>query len=194
MSLVLNTTLEDQFSNSYADIAYADAYFTDHYNTTKSTLWLALTDPQKTTLLIKACRIIETVRFTEDSSRDSGYGLHYDKRSQRVFQLNVERIPLKYYFYQNLQFPRNLDVNLVDGSKFIPEPVLTAQCEQAVYSLSFDDSAIANRLTGVVKDQTAVGSIRLRQEYANSGTELCPTAVEMLRPFMLKLSGKTRRQ
>ncbi len=66
MSIILNNALTDQYANSYCDVNYADSYWTDHYNQTKAAQWLALTNQQKINLLVEACRVIETVRFTQN--------------------------------------------------------------------------------------------------------------------------------
>src|SRR5262249_49375286 len=111
-----------------------------------------------------------------------------------VFQFNDIRIPVRFFYYQALQFPRNLDVDVNTGQTFIPEEVLMAQCEQAIYSLSFDETAIANRLQGVTEDTTSLGNIRVRQNLVSDGTEFSPSALEHLKKFFLKTSSRFGRQ
>ncbi len=196
MALTLNTTLADEFANSYADVAYADAYWEGHYSTVKAAQWAALTSPQKINLLIQSCRIIETLRFT-NIERPGDYvssRLHYDRRSHTVLSLNERSVVTKWNVLQRLQFPRNYDRNTATGALYIPEPVLLAQCEQAVYTMNFDDTAVANRLQGVTEDITTVGNIHLRQNYAVGGTQLSPTALDLVRPYLLATSVQIRRQ
>src|ERR1700675_4761813 len=109
MPLTLDTTLADMYANSYITVAYADDYWSNHYNSTKAAQWLALNTGQKGNLLIQACRTIETARFTENVRLRDGYPLLYDRRTRVVVQLNDQIQPVKYYYYQRLQFPRNLD-------------------------------------------------------------------------------------
>lgn len=193
MSITLNTTLADKYANSYATAAYCDDFWSNHYNTAKAIQWAALTDGQKTTLLIKSCRVVETARFTLFSNLAQWIPLYYDRRTGIVAQLNTQVDPVRYYYYQALQFPRNLDRDINTGDLFIPEPVLMAQCEQTVYSLNFDDTAVANRMQGIVTDHTYVGNIKLAQAYVGNGSEWSPQALEYIRPLLLKTSSRVRR-
>lgn len=194
MALTLNTTLADPYANSYIDITYCSDYWANHYNQVKAAQWAALTPGQQNNLLIEACRVLETARYTENVRLRDGYPLLYDRRTRVVVQLNDQIQPVKYYFYQRLQFPRNLDRDVTTGTLFVPEPILMAQAEQTVYTLNFDDTALANRAMGVTADYINVGNIRLRQSYVSDGSTFSPTALEYVRPYLLKSSYQARRQ
>lgn len=191
---VLDNTMTDPYANSYVDVAYCDDHWANHWDSIKAGQWQALQEPQKERLLMQACRVIETLRFTESSRLRDNYNLVYDRRSRVVVQLNDQVQPVKYYYYQRLQFPRNLDRDINTGDLYIPEPIMAAQCEQTVYILNFDDSALATRIQGVTQDSTSVDTIRLRQSYLGGGSTLCPMALEYVRPFLLKSSYQNRRQ
>lgn len=182
------------YSNSYVDVPYADSYWANHYNAVASAQWFALTVSQKAFALIAACRLIETIRFTTATRLRDDYPLLYDRHSGTFIQLNDQLSPIKFYYYQRLQFPRNLDRDILDGTLFIPEPICMAQCEQAVYLLTVDTSAIAARLQGVVEDVTYVGSIHLRQNFVQGGSTFSPVALDMARPYMLTSTHPVRRQ
>jgi len=193
MALTLDSTLSATTSNSYCTVQFADDYWANHYSTTKQAQWQSLTDGQKQQLLINSCRIIESCKFTVNIL-PTDYSLHYDYRTQKVLDITLSRDPVKYYYYQKLQFPRNLDIDPVTHSTYIPSPIMEAQCEQAVYVLNFDESAISNRLQGVVSDTVEIGrsQIHLNQEYVSDGSALAPMALEFLKPFTIR-GGKLRR-
>jgi hypothetical protein len=193
VSLTLNTTLTDPYANSYADVAYCDGYWNQHYSTVKATQWSALSTDQKTSLLIIACRVIETARFTAPAVLREQFGLDYSRRTRTVITMMDRLTPAKYLYTQRLQFPRNLDVDVTDGHLFVPEPILMAQCEQTVYTLNFDDTAIANRMQGISADATYVGNIHLRQSYLQDGSQFAPSALEMCRPFLMRSSSRLGR-
>jgi len=193
MALTLITTLADQFSNSYVDAAYCDAYWAQHYSAVKASQWAALVDGQKVSLLIAACRVLETARFTCLKTLRKTLPHRYDRHSRLVMTLEDQPMPTKWLWTQRLQFPRNLDHDFNTGALYIPEPVMMAQCEQAVYTLNFDDTAIANRLQGVVEDITNIGNIHLRQNYVQGGSQFSPAALELIRPYLLSTSAEVRR-
>lgn len=201
MALVIDSTVGGPAANSYADVAYADAYWVGHYNTTKGSAWAALTTAKKTAALIHAAAVLESIRFTipdrPRNYRQVSYFLH------RGTGLVVERPqsgePVKYDYYQSLQFPRNLDTDS-DGDKFIPEPVLMAQCEQAVYLLSFDEGVAASRLQGISEETVKVGPVSVSQKFGGgsqgataAATALSPAAIELVRPFFVGSSTKAER-
>jgi hypothetical protein len=194
MALTIDATLGTFTSNSYVDLAYADDYWANHFNATKVAQWLALTDEQKTTLLISGTRVIDTLRFTNRTTR-ADYSMRYNRLTGTVIDMSyLWREPVKWYYYQKLQFPRNLDVDPSNGSLYIPEPIKMAQCEQAMYLLNFDDTAMANRMQGVVLDTMSVGrgQIDITQEYASTGSAFAPMALEFVRPFLVK-NAKAKR-
>ena len=202
MSLTLDSTLSGEFSNSYVTLDYADDYWVDHFDPTASAAWSALTDEGKTTLLILACRNIEKYRFTSRSDRGGSYRLYFDDVRQAILAYNQGQYdPYRYDLNQNLQFPRSIDVG-TDGETFIPEAILIAQCEQAVYVQSLDQTIIQKSLLGITAETVSLGkgqiykSTKYASEQGGAGistiTQVAPRAVELLSPFILK-NTKLRR-
>jgi hypothetical protein len=193
----LVTTLMSEVANSYVDLAYADSYWEDDYRTAVSAQWAALTDGQKAGVLIDACEILESLRFTlPNSLRD--YTYFYDRRTRSCRVVDRELKPYKQIYTQRLQFPRNLDIYVSEppspelmGQSYIPDPIKEAQCEQAVYLLTFDEATYANRLLGVAEESTGLGkgSITTSKVYAGSATSismLAPRAIEKVKPFLVR--------
>jgi hypothetical protein len=200
MSLTIDTTLGGEFSNSYVDLTYADDYWENHYSSVKAAQWAALSDEQKSQLLIRACRVLETARFTIPVTLPE-YAIHYDRTTGKVLDLNLTTQPVKFYYSQRLQFPRNLDFvkmgpngDLNLGDLYIPSEVQIAQVEQAMYMLNLDDGAIANRIQGITMDKFSVGKgqVDATQEYAVTGSMFAPLTLEMLRPLMVR-GGRLQR-
>lgn len=193
MSLVLDTTISGTQSNSYCDITFADDYWANHWSTSKTSAWQALSTIQKTQLLIQATRVIETARFTNFVAI-SEYNLHYDRLTQQVLDITMSRDPVRYYYYQKLQFPRNVDFDPILQQLYVQPSVQMAECEQAVYLLSFDETAMSNRMQGIVSDTIEIGKnqIHLSQEYVQEGSMFSPMALELVRPFFVR-STKMRR-
>jgi len=191
--LTLDSSLATTTSNSYVDLAYANDYWTGHFSATKAAQWAALSDQQKTTLLIQATRILETARYTHFVPI-SEYQLHYDRITGQVLDISMNRAPVRYYYYQKLQFPRNLDIDPITQELYIQPGVQMAQCEQAIYLLNFDESAIATRLQGIVSDALSIGrgQVHTQQQFVAEGSSFAPMALEMIRPFFVK-SVKQRR-
>lgn len=204
MALTLDTNIGGEVSNSYCDVAFADTYWSNHFSSVKAAQWAALSANQKAQVLIQACRIIETARYTYLNTLPQ-YAIHYDRRTGKVHDMNLTRDPVKYYYYQKLQFPRNLDVHYLApqtgdpsynvGDIYIPDDVMEAQCEQALYLLNLDESAIANRMQGITLEKIGIGkqSIESTQEYAVTGSMFAPLAFELMRPFMIKGAKISRR-
>ncbi len=194
MAITFDNTLAGETSNSYCDIDYADDYFS-YYSTdsTTSSQWLALDDDHKTGKLVQACRILETLHFTETVDPLSDWHLVYDSRQQsiRSVKTNYGR-PQKWNYWQQLQFPRTFDVHMA-GDLYIPEPILMAQCEQAGYLLSFDNTIIANSLQGVTIDSINVSGVQLSQHLRPNGSMMCPLAYQMVKPFLIKQNMRLQR-
>lgn len=187
MAITLNSTVADEFANSYVDQPYADDYFTNHWDAAKTAKWQALTTPQKLYLLVAACRVIESGRFTIKTSR-ADYSLRYNRLTGTIIDMTfLYKEPVKFKWLQKLQFPRNLDFHS-DGSLQIPEEIKMAQCEQAVYLIGFDESAIANRIQGVTLDKVSAGrgQVDLTQEYASQGSMFAPVALVLCGPYFVK--------
>jgi hypothetical protein len=159
-----------------------------------------LTEPQKITLLTAACRSIERIRFVYPQTLPN-YAIHYDRRTGKVMDLNLSRDPVRYYYYQKLQFPRNLDIYYEQappgtplGSLYMREEPMNAQCEQAMYLLNADTTPLANKMMGVTLDTLTVGKgqITTTQQYGGTGTLLSPIAVEILSGLMVR-EGRLQR-
>lgn len=201
MSLTLTSTLSGEFSNSYVTLDYADDYWADHYDSTKVSAWAALTDEAKTTLLILACRTIEKYKFTNKAEPYYAATLHEDDIRHALVAFNDRTWEVfKYALTQKLQFPRSIDI-AIDGTTYIPEEVMVAQCEQALYLQSYDMTAITKSLSGISAETVGLGrgAIYKQTKYADvSGggisamTMLAPIPVELLGPLMLR-RGKLRR-
>lgn len=195
MAEIINAVLSDEQANSYCTLDYANTYFANHYSQAKNTTWSALADAQKTQLLIQACFTIEQIKFTEFAEYNGArFGnLGWNNLTNRFGYFNNSATSSKYLFYQALQFPRNKDVYST-GDTYIPDRVMIAQCEQAIYLIGFDDSAIANAMQGISLDSIQVDKIKLTQEYTagSRGTTLAPLALDYLKPYML-FSVRTQR-
>lgn len=192
-NLVVDTTIAGPESTSYIETSFADDYWSGHYSSTKAAQWSSLTDDQKVTLVISATRIIDTARFTHVIPI-SEYQLHYDHRTGQILDITMNREPCRYYYYQKLQFPRNLDIDPVTHSVFIPIPVQMATCEQAIYLLNFDETVAANRMQGITMDKFSVGKGQLEttQQYGGVVSMFAPMAMELIRPFFVT-GAKMRR-
>jgi hypothetical protein len=193
MAILLNSTLISEDANSYCDIAFADDYFSEHFSALKRTTWEALGDGQKQQLLVQACMVIEQFRFTEPTTPQLS-SLQWDNVQNRFTAYVPDSVNVgKYSVYQALQFPRNIDIQ-ADGDYYIPERMKMAQCEQAIYLASLDETALANRLQGLNMDRLSLGrgEVQLTQEYFNQGTALSPIAHEWIRPYLIKTSRMQR--
>jgi hypothetical protein len=186
MALQLDNTLSGETSNSYVDVAYCDAYWQQHYSTVRSALWAGLASDKKVLALIQACRTLESIRFTLPYSEHSKAHWYYNRSSARLIEHIDRKHPIKHLENQMLQFPRNIDMELETGDFYIPEAVMMAQCEQAVYLLSVDESAVENQIHGISQDSTAIGPISLKQTYTGSGRLLAPVARELLSPYFVR--------
>ncbi len=193
-AVVLDTTMSGETANSYVDVPTCDDYWTNHWNTAAGQTWLDLNTQQKTNLLMQACRVVETVRCVGPYIKPQNhYRLEYSMRTGTVLTLPLDRDITRFYWYQRLQFPRNIDIYVTEGNglPYIPYPVIFAQCEQAVYTATFDYSALQNRMQGITLEKIVIGKndIGISHEYNLDGSSLSPVAKEMLQPFML---GKPR--
>jgi hypothetical protein len=193
VSITLDSTISGELTNSYVDQSYSDAYWLQHWDTVSAGKWQALSDTQKAFVLVGACRIIDTLRFTEQVDPLQEYHLVYDSRNQQIrsVKTNYGR-PQKYNYVQHLQFPRTLDVHL-DGTIFIPEEIMMAQCEQAVYMMGLDTSVIGNRLQGVSHDSINVGGVAISQKLEANGSMMSPVALQYCKPYLIKTSQRLYR-
>jgi hypothetical protein len=186
---ILDNTIMGELANSYIDQNYADTYFDQHFNALKTATWTALGDEQKQQLLVQACWDIEQFKYTETTTVEHSVvqgSLKWDSRQGRfTAYVTPSKAPVPYNVYQQLQFPRNRDIR-ADGTVFIPERMKFAQCEQAIYLVTLDETALSNRLQGLNLDRVVLGEIGLTQEYAYQGTTLAPLALEFIRPYLYK--------
>jgi hypothetical protein len=197
MALVLDTEVSGEGANSYCDLTFADEYFENHYSATKVAQWAALSDEAKTTLLIQACRIIESARFTINYNvLDYDPHMRWNRESGQVVNIYLSRRPMKYSNLQKLQFPRNLDY-LSDGTVYIPEEIKMAQCEQALSLANVDETTVTNQMQGIVSDYISLGKgdIEIAQKFSGSSgsgssqgaaTLWSPLALEMVKPYLIK--------
>jgi hypothetical protein len=197
MAIVLISTLEGEDSNSYCDVAYADDYFASlPYAATnpKSKYWSGLGDSEKQNLLLQACADIEKLKFT-DQYEFADVHLAYDNVLHRNYYTipGADAMSIKYNPFQNLQFPRNKDIK-TDGTRYIPERVMWAQCEQAYYvGATMDESVLNAGQVGVRHDSFSGGGIQVSQKIDPNGSTLCAKAKNWVKPYMLKRTMRFER-
>lgn len=165
--MTLDATLSGEFANSYVTRSYADSYFANHYVADKTALWATFSDAQKDALLIHATIFgIENVVCVLPNEINDPFRKHYSNRvTGQVIQLADDPyLPYRYSSIQNLQFPRNLDIDST-GTVFIPEDVKIAQCEQAIYLADQDEEALSNSEKGLKLESITVGPIKISEEF-----------------------------
>lgn len=196
MSFEIDATIAGEDTNSYVDLAYADDYWEDHFSATRAAAWSALSDSAKTKALVIACRMVDSVRFTIPLTGADAYDrtMRFNPTSGVVWMVTDPQ-PFRSNPYQALQFPRVIDTNST-GALFIPEPIKMAQCEQAGVLLSWDDTALTNRMQGLTSDAATVGPISVKQTYSENGggvSVIAPTVWEFIKPYVLKNSKSIKR-
>lgn len=195
MAFTLVTDLSGEQSNSYVDITYADDYWNNHFNAMKISQWAALSAGAKANLLVQACKVIETARFTEPIDFFTPYHLMIDPVTGQI--RSVKRLmdrPQRLNFYQRLQFPRTDTVYWASGgAPYIPEEIKMAQCEQALYLLNLDETVVANSLMGLRSENINVGAVIVDQSYSSGGTLYSPIAKSFVTPYLLKTSTRIQR-
>lgn len=191
MARILISDISSEIANSYVDLDYADAFWLDDYRPLLRDQWTALTPGQKSGLLIDACRVIESIRFTLPVV-GSDYTLTFNRRAGNFIFANAARLPYRAEQSQSLQFPRNLDIYDTNppspdllGKYYVPTQVKDAQCEQAMHLFNFDESIIGSRLQGLVQDSAGIGDIKTSQLYGGLFTMLAPKALENLKSFFI---------
>jgi len=173
--MALDTTVGGSTSDSYVSIADADTYFANHYSTTKSADWAALTSGQKESALRRGAQVIDSLRVLDT---ELGWGaLPVALLEVDEYNLTIHRLQ----FNQRMQFPRNLDLEA--GVGFIPQNVKDAQCEQAVFLITFDDSVLQSSLQGITSETIQAGPIRVHQSLRQTGSFVSPMAVELMRIY-----------
>jgi hypothetical protein len=182
MALTLDTTIGGETANSYCDLTYADDYFADHPNTVKRDAWAALSDEAKTLLLIQACTMIDALKMTHNDRE-------YPSLGQRMVLGSVypkfSEFRYPYYLIQQLQLPRNCDVNSTTGDIYIPQSAMVAQCEQAAYLSALDESSLAAQRQGIFRDSVDVDTISAATGYNGKGDAYSPIAMAMIRPLLI---------
>lgn len=165
--MALDTTLHGETADSYVTLAEADAYFADHYVLAKSTAWSTFSDAQKEMLLKRSCQVIETLPL-EDTV--------YWRRDST----------------QALTFPRNADYH-EDGSYYVRQEVMDAQCEQAIYLSTLDEGALADQIQGVKYQEVgAGGGIIFQATYKGLGSVVAPMALALMGPLLRRSSRLLR--
>ena len=185
--MALDVTVGGSASNSYVTVGEADKYFSTHYITAKKTAWSALSQPQKESALKRACQQLETLKVLDDELATGR--LPIALMIDYGYDLTIHRAEVN----QKLQIPRNIDLDPF-GIPLIPQEYKDAQCEQAVYLLSFDDSAIVTVTQGIVEEAVTAGPIKSYTKYSEgfAPTYIAPMVLELLRPF-LRYTGRLRR-
>jgi hypothetical protein len=185
--MALDVTVGGSASNSYVTVGEADKFFNTHYITAKKTAWFALGQPQKESALKRACQQIETLKVLDDEL--STGRLPIALMLDYGFDLTIHRAEIN----QKLQFPRNLDLDPA-GIPYVPQELKDAQCEQAVYLLSFDDTPLVTMTQGIVEEAVTAGPIKSYVKYTEGSapTYLAPIVLELMRPY-LRYSGRLRR-
>jgi hypothetical protein len=185
--MALDATVGGSTSNSYVIVQEADRYFNTHYITAKKTTWSALGQPQKESALKRACQQLETLKVLDDelSTGRLPIALVIDFG----YDLTLHRAEIN----QKLQFPRNLDIDPT-GQPYLPQEIKDAQCEQAVYLLSFDDTTLVTLTQGVIEEAVTAGPIKSYTRYSEgyAPTYIAPIVLELMRPY-LRYTGRIRR-
>jgi hypothetical protein len=189
--ITLNATIADERANTYVTMQQFQDYWTQHWDATTAAAMLAIVDP--TLLLVRACRTIETLHFTEPVDPLADYHLVYDSRQQQIrsVKTNYGR-PQKYNYYQHLQFPRTLDI-YQDGTLYIPPEIEAAQCEQAAYEFAFDASTLSDSLQGIDRSAINVGGVALSQHVRAKGSMISPVAYNMAKPYIINQTMRLQR-
>jgi hypothetical protein len=181
-STVISEIYSD-FATSYLSLAGATTYFANHYKPSYATQWAALNSNQQGTLLNAACRQIEQFRFVDRQAVPT-YRYFVDPAKGRVLILTPRRDPIKYNYYQSLQFPRSVDIHQ-DGTVFIPMEMQWAQCEQAIYLINFDETLLSNARQGLSINSIKVGGgVSIYQHLNSGGDNLSPTALSYIRGYL----------
>jgi hypothetical protein len=172
---VISSEIYSDYATSYCSLAFAVTYFANHYKAAYAVQWAALTPGQQGMLLNAACRDIEQFRFVDRQAVPT-YRYFVDPVKGRMLILTPRRDPIKYNYYQSLQFPRSVDIHQ-DGTVFIPMEMQWAQCEQAIYRLNFDETLLSNARQGLSINSIKVGGgISIYQHLNSGGDNLAPTA------------------
>lgn len=189
----LNVVVADERANSYIDTTDLTAYWAIHTDTATAALITALSPTQAALLLIRACGTLETLHFTENVDPLSDYHLMFDTRQNQIrsVKTNYGR-PQKYNYYQNLQFPRTLDI-YQDGTLYIPPKICYAQAEQCGYELTFDPSILETSLQGVSHDSVGVKGISISQRINPGGSKICAAAYNLVKPYLINKVARLQR-
>jgi hypothetical protein len=186
--MALIATVGASNANSFQTELEANAYFAAHWSLTKKAAWEAMiASGRKESLLKAATRVLVTLRVHDMT-------ITADRLPAALmddWDAVENAVITKYDADQSLPFPRNIDVDDA-GDPFIPDGVKEAQAEQAIYMLTFDESAIANSLTGVIEEAVGAGGVRSYVQYTGSSSFIAPLALELMKPY-LRRSSKLRR-
>lgn len=183
--MAIDATVGGIDSDSYVSVADADTYFLNHWSLAKSAAWTALSTGQKESVLKRACQILEGLRVLDDEYGDGP--LPPALISIDIYDVNLHRL----YSEQRLSFPRNIDTFSNDYSGYIPQTVKDAQCEQASYLLSVDETAMTATMTGLSEEWITAGSVSIRQKYngmSGGGTLIAPQSFDLMRQYLRRTS------
>jgi hypothetical protein len=180
---VVISEIYSNWATSYLSLAGATAYFAAHYKPAYATQWAALSASQQGLLLNAATRDLEQLKYVERQAVPT-YRYFVDPVKGRILILTPRRDPIKYNYYQSLQFPRSVDIHQ-DSTVFIPMQMQWAQCEQAIYRLNFDETLLSNARQGLSINSVKVGGgISIYQHLNSGGDNLSPTALAYIKPFL----------
>jgi hypothetical protein len=190
MAVLIDDTVGGEYSNSFADLTFLDEYFSDHFDTAKQATWDALSDGQKQTLAVQATILIDQLKFTYSQERSQLF-LHYDRRTGTVHDFAATYAPVRYTWNQALQFPRNLDVDSVTGTPYIPENVKIAQAEMAVALKDYSDIDLTSILSGIKREAIELpGPMRQDITYQDGGSMSSFSSVSNISPLAVNYLSK----
>jgi hypothetical protein len=179
--MALVSTVAGSDSDSYISLEDAELYFADHWQTSKRTAWLDLTEGQKERVLRTATNILESINVLDNEYGGSRMLLPAALRDEfTMFRGEV----MRYDAAQRLNFPRNVDISLDVYQPYIPISVEEALCEQAVYMLSLNEDALTAQMLGYRSQEATAGSVSSIERYTGGGQLFAPMAVALMKPFI----------
>jgi len=76
---------------------------------------------------------------------------------------------------------------------YIPYPIQAAQCEQAAWLYSFDNTVLADGIQGLVRQAINVGGVALSQAIRSKGSMMSPDAYDMCKPYLIQQVMRVQR-
>lgn len=178
--MAIDATIGGSASNSYVTRAEATTYFANHYSLSKSVAWAALTITQQDAALLRATQIVDGIRVL-DTELGSG-ALPVALVAHDMYDLTIHRQMVG----QILSFPRNIDLD-INSAAFIPQAVKDSECEQAIFLIAFDDSALQTQMQGILSESVQAGPVSTSTHYGAAGAAgsyVSPIVMELMHPFI----------